>query len=1186
MVWVWLWLFGACQHPPPVEAVSGLYVNNQRLEQGTDSWRHEVAKGELLTKANFSGSDPAASWIQLYWDRNATPVRYADDLASIKNTLHDTHPTYIGDALRPSTNLPATLSTVPGFPSTTQATPSKQQQQQHPPRVRKRTRTTRKPPPTPSPVNKKNTALTPELMALLQRYYSFSCTLVPKRNQVPLNTGTTRRTPVATSAPTRPRKPTKRRTKPTVATVYVTPPVIKRLGGMLESVYNFMENALTSTEIERAATNPPTPAPGTRKVKRNTGTELPAPGIAYTATPAPAPAAESRTDSGEGGGWGRFTAAAADRVTIAGLPAVLTSGSDGNKNKMTTNIQVTSEYTAATPPTGPLAKPNRVVEDDSSESDESADYYGGFDDDEDDDEDDSDEDEGDEEGGEAEAIQPNRRRRPTVSINDKDYDELGPSETGNRRPIRKRRRRRRKPPTTTTSGSYENSADGSSYEDDDDEEEDDEEEDEYSAKDDRLSSSSSEEEEEDEPPGFLSGMFATFSRFVRSLGFGGTVLRAGGDVDEDRGRSTTPRVLAARKRPTRSTTADSHRFGSVATVPSRHAPFPPFLLNELDESVVDHEEPTTTTTTTTPPEGPSGGMASWFAGLMMPSSWDVFNPWGTGDWEPSEAQQQQQQVEESSSWFAQWFGGAGGGDGNSGTTSTQSPPNTTTSGPAVVQLPEHLLSALTQYVVHGGATTRPPRRRSYAGYQLWRLTVQTVEQLRALTDYRRSPAGLELRWWIGPSVRGLTDVLVPPTGPAQSRFRGLLRDAGIGYRVTIGDVGRAMAYENPRTTRRDQLETELRQGHPLTWYRYHRYADIAKFLGTLHRQHGARVQLLHVGRSYEGRPLTVVRVSFAQPTGRPGRPGRPGRRPAIFIEAGVQGRDWIGPAVATWLLNRLVELPAGGDRRAGNGTQQPEEGGGLESVQSYDWYVLPVLNPDGYEYSHEHDRMWAKSRRNASEDDDPEPGVLASALASWWPRPGDRASGDSSEGRHRCTGVNLDRNWGHRWGEGSGASRSRCSEDYAGPAPFSEPETRSVRDFLLGGGGGRSRRNVRLYLSLRSYGQALSYPTPAEEAPEANETERDEDVHEMGSVGLDALRGSADGNDPSVPYRLVPGISTVGGAASGTAVEYARYGAGIRYAYTVRLPDTGTHGFLLPPSSIVSTGRDLFELIKGMIEYS
>jgi len=47
-----------------------------------------------------------------------------------------------------------------------------------------------------------------------------------------------------------------------------------------------------------------------------------------------------------------------------------------------------------------------------------------------------------------------------------------------------------------------------------------------------------------------------------------------------------------------------------------------------------------------------------------------------------------------------------------------------------------------------------------------------------------------------------------------------------------------------------------------------------------------------------------------------------------------------------------------------------------------------------------------------------------------------------------CFGVDLDRNWLYHWGK-RGSSKAPCNEFYAGPAPFSEPETKAVSDFLM-----------------------------------------------------------------------------------------------------------------------------------------
>lgn len=43
--------------------------------------------------------------------------------------------------------------------------------------------------------------------------------------------------------------------------------------------------------------------------------------------------------------------------------------------------------------------------------------------------------------------------------------------------------------------------------------------------------------------------------------------------------------------------------------------------------------------------------------------------------------------------------------------------------------------------------------------------------------------------------------------------------------------------------------------------------------------------------------------------------------------------------------------------------------------------------------------------------------------------------------------MDVDRNWDYHWGERD-SSNDPCADNYAGPHPFSEPETRAVSEFL------------------------------------------------------------------------------------------------------------------------------------------
>jgi hypothetical protein len=68
-------------------------------------------------------------------------------------------------------------------------------------------------------------------------------------------------------------------------------------------------------------------------------------------------------------------------------------------------------------------------------------------------------------------------------------------------------------------------------------------------------------------------------------------------------------------------------------------------------------------------------------------------------------------------------------------------------------------------------------------------------------------------------------------------------------------------------------------------------------------------------------------------------------------------------------------------------------------------------------------------------------------------------------------GVDLNRNYGFKWGlDDSGSSGNPCDEDYRGEAPFSEPETQAVRDFV------QNHPRIVTAVNNHSYGNCWIYP--------------------------------------------------------------------------------------------------------------
>lgn len=197
----------------------------------------------------------------------------------------------------------------------------------------------------------------------------------------------------------------------------------------------------------------------------------------------------------------------------------------------------------------------------------------------------------------------------------------------------------------------------------------------------------------------------------------------------------------------------------------------------------------------------------------------------------------------------------------------------------------------------------------------------------------------------------------------------------------------------------------------MTWNAYHRAEDINGYLDYLAKTYPEICSVQTIGFSTQNRPLKVLRISNGKPTNK-----------AIWMDGGIHAREWISPATVTYMINEFVE----------NFEDQPLY------IQNVDWYILPLTNPDGYEYTHSNDRMWRKNRGGV--------------------------------GRGRCAGVDLNRNFGYHWG-GQGASKNPCAETFAGTGAFSEPESRALRDFM-------ANTDVKFYafLTFHSYGQYILYP--------------------------------------------------------------------------------------------------------------
>ena len=155
-----------------------------------------------------------------------------------------------------------------------------------------------------------------------------------------------------------------------------------------------------------------------------------------------------------------------------------------------------------------------------------------------------------------------------------------------------------------------------------------------------------------------------------------------------------------------------------------------------------------------------------------------------------------------------------------------------------------------------------------------------------------------------------------------------------------------------------------------------------------------------VGQSWEGRDIWAMRVSDNPLSDEPGEPN-------AWFDALHHAREPMSGESVLLLAEYL----------ASNYGVDPEV---TRLVDTRDILILPCVNPDGYEYNRQTNPngggMWRKNRR------------------------------DNGGGSF---GVDLNRNYDWEWGpQWNGSSGNPNSDIYRGPAPFSEPETAALRDFL------------------------------------------------------------------------------------------------------------------------------------------
>jgi hypothetical protein len=261
------------------------------------------------------------------------------------------------------------------------------------------------------------------------------------------------------------------------------------------------------------------------------------------------------------------------------------------------------------------------------------------------------------------------------------------------------------------------------------------------------------------------------------------------------------------------------------------------------------------------------------------------------------------------------------------------------------------------------------------------------------------------------------------------------------------------------------------------------------------------------GLSLEGREIRGIRIT-----------GPGADKPAVLVNSCQHAREWPPVMVNMYAADRLIA----------EYDLNPTVKGLVDDVE---FFVIPIVNPDGYVYTWGPDRWWRKNRRDNGD-------------GTW--------------------GVDLNRNWDYQWGyDNNGSDPNPDGETYRGTAPFSEPETQVMRDFY------QANPQIVANIDLHTQGNLILYPWGYDYVPAPDAVLMD-NLGEIMEASIYAVHGEVYTNQQAVV--LYPG--------NGISIDWTYGDQGV-FSYTFELRNHD-----LPPAEIILNCQEIFPAVLDIAEFT
>jgi len=380
-------------------------------------------------------------------------------------------------------------------------------------------------------------------------------------------------------------------------------------------------------------------------------------------------------------------------------------------------------------------------------------------------------------------------------------------------------------------------------------------------------------------------------------------------------------------------------------------------------------------------------------------------------------------------------------------------------------------------------------KQRYDDYQVLRVDISN-QTMHGMFNTISEQWNLDV--WAQNAFQGWADVMV--TAPQAKIIQAMFST-----RVHVSNVQQTI----------EESEVDMAQSRVpndfFTWFPT--YGEVLTWLDEKIAEHPGVATRIVLGKSGLGTDIVGLRI------------GQINTKPKIFIHCTIHAREWITTTSCCWIIESLLN-------------DDPDR---FQLREEFSWYIVPVLNTDGYAYTHTNTRLWRKNRAPNS--------------------------GSS------CIGTDLNRNYAYGWG-GEGSSPEPCSDIYHGSSPFSSPETFAERNFItpfLTAG------TLAAYVDIHAYGAMFM-------SPWGYTTALPPDYGVMETVMRSCTDAIYDVNGRTYAYGTSARVIYV---AAGGSDDFSYGDGGVVRSFTI---EAAGNSFTAPISSILPIGQELWAGVKRIAE--